>query len=120
MKPGLKLVVSCVVVQAEEASTALTPRSAAQASWEEGVRDGKAMVAAELAEQQEAMEDMMVCLGQEESKMQRLWAALEEHGVDVHALLADLVQAEDAEIDALLAVKDCDTPGGDGPFAPED
>jgi hypothetical protein len=112
-----------VAAAAEEGSTALTPRSVAQASWEQGVSDGKAMVAAELAEQQEAMDDLLVCLGQEEAKMQRLWAALEEHGVDVHVLLADLVQAEDAEIDALLAAKEGHggpLGGADGPFAPED
>jgi len=61
-----------------------------------------AEVRAELSETQEGMDDLLVCLGQESSKVERLTSALEDRGVDVNEILADLVQAEDAEIDALV------------------
>ena len=46
----------------------------------------EAMIEAE-KESDEAMSDLLVCLGQEAAKVERLTAALEQRGVDVSALL---------------------------------
>ena len=54
-----------------------------------------------MAEAQEegeaAMGDLLICLGQEEAKVARLRGELEAGGVDVDALLADIVAAGDEE-----------------------
>ncbi|KAL4452662.1 hypothetical protein ABPG75_008324 [Micractinium tetrahymenae] len=47
-------------------------------------------------EADEAMGDLLVCLGQEEAKVARLQERLEAFGVDVDALLADIVAAGEA------------------------
>eukprot|EP00854_Cymbomonas_tetramitiformis_P016331 gene16331-19383_t len=57
------------------------------AAYAEGVEAGKALVGDELAELQENMDDLLVCLGQENNKVQRLTEALQENGVDVDAIL---------------------------------
>lgn len=78
------------------------------AAYAEGVEAGKALVGDELAELQENMDDLLVCLGQENNKVQRLTEALQENGVDVDAILQDLLEAEEAELDALAGAEAVD------------
>lgn len=47
------------------------------------------------AEQEEGMNDLLVCLGQEEAKVERLRARLEELGEDVDALLEAVMGVDD-------------------------
>lgn len=47
------------------------------------------------AEQEEGLNDLLVCLGQEEAKVERLRARLEELGEDVEKLLEGVMGAED-------------------------
>ena len=47
-------------------------------------------LAAQLAEKDQDFTDLMVCLGQETAKVEALSTRLQEHGLDVDALLAEV------------------------------
>mmetsp|Transcript_33062 Transcript_33062/g.55347 ORF Transcript_33062/g.55347 Transcript_33062/m.55347 type:complete len:579 (+) Transcript_33062:245-1981(+) len=75
----------------------------ALALWQEGFEAGRGEAEGEIKELEESMNDLLVCLGQEDSKVQRLRRAVIESGGDADALLADLIDEEDAQIDALVS-----------------
>eukprot|EP00899_Mesostigma_viride_P014235 jgi/Mesvir1/22812/Mv14224-RA.1 len=78
------------------ASTAAPGVEALIAARAEGREQGKQ----EAAEEHESeMNDLLVCLGQEESKVERLSRALTELGQDVEALLAEVAAEEEGKDD---------------------
>ena len=70
-----------------------------RAGHADGVREGRA--AAE-AENEEDMADLLVCMGQEDRKIERLRELLEERGVDTAAVMEALEAEEDAQLMELV------------------
>ena len=67
---------------------------------EDGYKEG---YAAGSAEAQEELEDLLVCLGQEGRRVEKLRGMLAESGADIDAIIAEFEAEEEAEIAALVS-----------------
>jgi hypothetical protein len=74
-----------------------------RAGHADGAREGAAAAEAEAEEQ---MADLLVCLGEEDRKIERLRALLEERGVDTEAIMAELEEENEARLRALVGGED--------------
>ena len=90
--------------RAAEPSTAAVDEAAVDDAYRRGKEDGyKEGYAAGSAEAQEELEDLLVCLGQEGRRVEKLRGMLAESGADIDAIIAEFEAEEEAEIAALVS-----------------
>lgn len=90
--------------RAAEPSTAVVDEAAVDDAYRRGKEDGyKEGYAAGSAEAQEELEDLLVCLGQEGRRVEKLRGMLAESGADIDAIIAEFEAEEEAEIAALVS-----------------
>jgi hypothetical protein len=89
---------------AEPSTAAVVDEAAVDDAYRRGKEDGyKEGYAAGSAEAQEELEDLLVCLGQEGRRVEKLRGMLAESGADIDAIIAEFEAEEEAEIAALVS-----------------
>ena len=111
--------------RATEPSTAVVDEAAVDDAYRRGKEDGyKEGYAAGSAEAQEELEDLLVCLGQEGRRVEKLRGMLAESGADIDAIIAEFEAEEEAEIAALVSGdkphSETETADVDDPIDPTD
>lgn len=111
--------------RAAEPSTAAVDEAAVDDAYRRGKEDGyKEGYAAGSAEAQEELEDLLVCLGQEGRRVEKLRGMLAESGADIDAIIAEFEAEEEAEIAALVSGdkphSETETADVDDPIDPTD